>query len=337
MSITDQFISDYDGKKNVSFDGIPENAGQCVQSVGFYVRDYLHLPVYYSDAANWFTNFDRSPLPGAFTKIPNNPNDANQVPATGDIMIWNGSLPNSGGAGHIAIFLNASAGGFISFDSNWGGKYCHKVTHNWTYVLGWLHPNINSAPAQGDTNVIMQDGDNWFARFDKTMYQIRGRHASRAEYTPFIGVDSLHMLEAISDNAEADTATQAQELGQLASKDNWQGQIYGLEDQLKASKAISDQLNVTLAGIQADDKATKADMAAAIARASELTAQLQAANDKLAELQKTPLVVPVSTPVAPVPSAATPAPAPKSYAVVTMQPNSIRTALANYLSKIFKR
>src|SRR5664279_3768354 len=134
MSVLDQFTTDYNGKTNVSFDGIPANAGQCVQSVAFYVRDYLHLPVFYADAARWFTDFESSPLVGNFQKMANDPNDANQVPQPGDIIIWNGNLPNSGGAGHISVFVSAFSGGFISFDSNWGGKYCHFVSHNWSYI-----------------------------------------------------------------------------------------------------------------------------------------------------------------------------------------------------------
>lgn len=279
MAAYSSFINDFDGRKNVSFDGIPANAGQCVQSVAFYVRDYLHLPVFYADAARWFTDFERSPLVNSFQKIPNNPNDPNQLPEPGDIIVWGGNLPNSGGAGHIAVFLSAFSGGFISFDSNWAGKYCHQVSHNWSYVLGWLHPNNN----QGGTGVIIGNGDNWFGRANKTMYQIRGRQMSREEFAPWVGQDSLHLLEAISDNPEADAATHAQEVGFQAIKDNWPGQIHGLEDQLKKSQDIANQLNQAVVDAQ---NANKQQLQDALAKVADLTAQLQTANDKLVDIQK---------------------------------------------------
>src|SRR6187549_561590 len=215
MAIYQQFVNDYNGRQGVSFDGVPANAGQCVQPVGFYVRDYLHLPVYYADAVYWYTNFQNSPLKNNFTRVANDPN---QLPQPGDIIIWNGNLPNSGGAGHIAVYLSAFAGGFVSFDSNWGGKYCHQVSHNWSYVLGWLHPNNQSTnnTSAGDEPMI-SDADNEYGRWNKLFYQIRGRNAGRDEFrNAAVGRQWLTAMEILSDNSEADAATHAQEVGQQA-------------------------------------------------------------------------------------------------------------------------
>jgi hypothetical protein len=156
MLALDNFVRDYDGRRDVSFDGRPENKGQCVQAVAFYVRDYIKKPVIWADAVDWWN------------KATNYPNDYEQIenagsatPQPGDIIIWSGSLPNSGGAGHIAECVQAfpGTGTFQSFDSNWGGKYCHRVTHNYDYVIGWLRPRFASpapaaAPAGGTIEMI---------------------------------------------------------------------------------------------------------------------------------------------------------------------------------------
>lgn len=82
--------------------------------------------------------------------------------------------------------------------------------------------------------MIIQNAANWLGRCDKTMYQIRGRHISREEFEKYaVGNEFLRWVEAVSDNPEADAATQAQEIGQTAVRDNWQGQIANLSTQLR--------------------------------------------------------------------------------------------------------
>ena len=139
-ALATQFYNDHNGQ-SLSFDGVRENIGQCVQAAEVYMRDYLHVPVKVLPGAKDYGNT----LPG-LSFVTNNPNDPNQVPPRGAIIVWNGSLPGSGGYGHIAVFWqnNAGAHTFVSIDSNWGGKTLHQVTHNWQYVQGWLVP---SAPA----------------------------------------------------------------------------------------------------------------------------------------------------------------------------------------------
>lgn len=64
-------------------------------------------------------------------------------PQAGDIVVWNCSLPGGYGCGHIAIVLTASKKSFTSFDQNWGGKYAHKVGHDYWHVVGFLRPKKN--------------------------------------------------------------------------------------------------------------------------------------------------------------------------------------------------
>lgn len=88
---------------------------------------------------------------------------------------------------------------------------------------------------QGSKDMIPDD-DNYYWRWGKkAAMQIRGRELSRAEFSKYLaGQSGTRALEILSDDPEADRIQEAQTLGVLARKDNWQGQIYGLLDQVKA-------------------------------------------------------------------------------------------------------
>lgn len=132
----EEFVNKYDGQRNISFDGLEENKGQCVQLVAFYVQDVVNCPAFFADAAQWYLQFGGE-LPKHFDRIEYS---SGGVPQRGDVIIWGPNLPNSDGAGHIGVVLDASPTTFVSFDTNWAGKYAHRVQHDYSYVIGWLHP-----------------------------------------------------------------------------------------------------------------------------------------------------------------------------------------------------
>ena len=88
------------------------------------------------------------------------------------------------------------------------------------------------------------DADNYYWRYgQKLAEQVRGRQLSREEFRKFlVGQSDLRVVEILSDDPEATRTQEAQVVGQLAVKDNWQGQIYKLQDQLKASNNITSTL-----------------------------------------------------------------------------------------------
>lgn len=155
MAALDDFIRDYDGRRDVTFDGVKDNAGQCVQPVGFYIRDYLKKPLLYRNA--YFLIEMATAFPNDWGWIPNT---AAATPLPGDVILWAPELPNSGKAGHVAVCVapRPGTGTFVSFDSNWGGKYCHKVTHNYDYVAGWLRPKY-ATPAPPPRAPTQPQGD----------------------------------------------------------------------------------------------------------------------------------------------------------------------------------
>lgn len=109
--------------------------------------------------------------------------------------------------------------------------------------------------------MIIQNADNWYGRCNKTHVLIRGRELGREVFNSFVGKEFLAFVEACSDDPEADAVQGWQELGKLATNDNWRQQIYDLQAALKG-------------------KVSAEDLAAAKKQAVELQAQVDAATKK---------------------------------------------------------
>jgi hypothetical protein len=141
MGIVDGFFGNWNGK-SLDTDGFPQNQRfQCYDVFIQYGNDVVghgYISAHPAGGArDLFENFDGLGLGKWYKRIANDPSDPNQVPQKGDVVIWNGPDPR----GHVAIFDHlVNANSFVSFDQNWGGTYCHYVTHNWQHVIGWLRP-----------------------------------------------------------------------------------------------------------------------------------------------------------------------------------------------------
>jgi hypothetical protein len=128
------FIKKYQGK----IKGYPTDNqffGECLSSVKLYIKEVFGIdppPSGVNAAYGYWTNFP-DPLGQVFKKT--------QSPKRGDIVIWGTGV---GVSGHIAIFLEKTSGGFNSFDQNWGGKWGHIQSHNFSNILGYLTPKGGS-------------------------------------------------------------------------------------------------------------------------------------------------------------------------------------------------
>ena len=136
----DAFVTRWLGKG--TWYGGYKNNFQCVALMRQYLLDVFslnstNLPST-GTAYSIFANANNS----RFTKIYNTPTG---VPQKGDIVFWNKSASN-GYNGHVAIFISGNASSFTSIDQNWfkpnakTGSVAAKVTHNYSGVVGWLHP-----------------------------------------------------------------------------------------------------------------------------------------------------------------------------------------------------
>lgn len=161
------------------------------------------------------------------------------------VPIW---FSGYGGAGHVAIYKDGEV---------WSSPWRHKpymdtlssiaqveqyygVTYvGWSEDIGGVRVVEEvSAQAQGG-DMPIPDQDNYYWRYGQKLgLQVRGRELSREEFrTYLVGQTDLRAVEILSDDAEADQALHAQQVGQVAVRDNWQGQIYDLQDKLKAAEA----------------------------------------------------------------------------------------------------
>ena len=113
---------------------------QCVDLVNAYINECLdnktkdYTEIIGTNAKDFKDKFD----PEDFDFIANT-KEPNVIPERGDIPIWNGRV--GGGAGHVALILEANGMNFKSLDQNW--SQVEVVTleeHNYTNVSGWLRP-----------------------------------------------------------------------------------------------------------------------------------------------------------------------------------------------------
>ena len=137
----DAFINKWLGQP-IDWDG--QYGPQCVDEIAEYCQENGKA-IAYANAKDWANN---PALAGDFDWTQNDPNDYNQIPNRGDIIVWSGDLPGSEGYGHIAIWdMVTGPGAFQSLDQNWGGQYVHFQSHNWQYILGWWTPKAVAPPA----------------------------------------------------------------------------------------------------------------------------------------------------------------------------------------------
>ena len=130
-----------------TYRGVNIDTGQCVPAGRNLAKSLLHRDLPFlgaSGVAAEFWDLARAgKLPG-FAPIAN---DGKKLPpASGCMIIWSRSYPNSGGAGHIAFNIgtvNPSTRTVRVADCNGLGDHkgrIHDVSLN-GYVLGWLVPN----------------------------------------------------------------------------------------------------------------------------------------------------------------------------------------------------
>ena len=112
-------------------DGIPADAGQCVQWADVALNQVYGLPYHIGNAIDWWNN--PGELLDNFDKI------SNGTVLKGDFVVFNEQVGSI--FGHIDIAMqNGTFNNFLGADSNWGGNLTvHTVTHtNPNYILGCL-------------------------------------------------------------------------------------------------------------------------------------------------------------------------------------------------------
>lgn len=240
---------------------VNDYGGQCVALAAHYCIDN-GKPIAYANACDWWAH---PALVGAFDFITNNPNDLKQVPPRGAIIIWNSALAGSGGYGHIAIFDSVvGAGVFKSYDNNWGGRYFHFVNHNWNNVIGWMIPKTQTP----------QGGEEMIAN-ETQAKQAYGLLRPNAGGSPgeIAGTAGKRTWAEFANSAQAEVAVRDTTLRNQGA-------------QLGSMQTTINQLNQTITAVSGDASASKAQLQDALAKAADLTSQLETSHDTITDLQK---------------------------------------------------
>lgn len=204
----------------------------------------------------------------------------------GDTLLRQGIANN--GSGWLNVVVNRSMGyidgvyyghiwidlaGEANFEQN-GARALYTTKNTRPIQQGQQIINLDKW-ISGD-NMPIPDADNYYWRYGQKLATfVRGRQLSRAEFRQhLVGKSDLTAVEILSDDPEADRTQQAQEVGQLAIRDNWQQQIYNLQDQLKG-RPTPEQL----AAVQKQ----LAEMGTKFNEANEIAGEKIAENKKLTE------------------------------------------------------
>ncbi len=118
----------------------PSNPYQCVDLIKYYYNIFGMADYAMGNGYKYATN----DLPPGWTRIQNY---AEFIPEPGDIGVWTSAV--GGGAGHVAIILEADVHTFVSMDQNWpSGSPCSQVSHGYSNFWGVVRPKYdkNSSP-----------------------------------------------------------------------------------------------------------------------------------------------------------------------------------------------
>lgn len=155
---------------------------------------------------------------------------------------------------------------------------------------GWAgRVNPNNYLGKGDEGMRIGPEENWRARMNRLHHQlVRNGDMSDAVFRNIVGQDAWSVVENWSDHPEAGTLIHYQTVGEVATRDDWPGQIYRLQDQVAAlSKRPSDaqlaELNAQLVTLQqsveqatAQAEQVKAEAEVVAAENAKLEAQAEA-------------------------------------------------------------
>lgn len=136
---TDAFVAKYNGT-HIDEDGY--YGAQCWDVSARFAREMLGCPSFPtgSGGAEGLYRIFAQPIPQFFDRIANNPNDKNQVPQKGDIIVYNASF--SPPWGHTALVISATSSSIRVLEQNGNvpGGNAYITNRGYTNIYGWLRP-----------------------------------------------------------------------------------------------------------------------------------------------------------------------------------------------------
>lgn len=221
-----------------------------------------------------------------FLGVPNPYKARGNAKDAGDTMLREGIGTN--GKGWLTVVVNRDMGyiggvhyghiwidlaGEANYESN-GNRALYTTKNTRPISQGQQFINLDQWIGEGDTEVKIGSGDNWYWRFNRFHHQlVRNGDLPRSVFNQIVGLDAWKVLESWSDHPEADQLIKWQEIGQVADRDKWTAQIYGLQDERNKANAALLQAQQQLADSVSKEELAKANQAVADAQAQAKAAQ----------------------------------------------------------------
>ena len=151
MTLQD-FVNKYNG---VHIDEDGYYGAQCWDVSARYAREVVGCPSFPtgSGGAEGLFRLFQAPIPQYFDRIANDPNDPNQLPAPGDVIVWQASF--SPPYGHTAVVISADSSGPTVLEQNGNnpGGVAYIKKRNWVGVSGWLRPKKGTNMSTTDIGI----------------------------------------------------------------------------------------------------------------------------------------------------------------------------------------
>lgn len=140
-----EFVNNYNG---VHIDEDGYYGAQCWDVSARYAREVVGCPSFPtgSGGAEGLFRIFADPIPQYFDRIANDPNDPNQIPQAGDVIVWQASF--SPPYGHTAVVISCDTSGPTVLEQNGNnpGGVAYIKKRNWVGVSGWLRPKQKGEP-----------------------------------------------------------------------------------------------------------------------------------------------------------------------------------------------
>lgn len=266
----------------------PTVAGRRVNSCGGLLGECVALSQLYSNEVLGVGGCPVFPV-GAAKDMPNSrldafvyiPNSVTGIPPYGSIVIFNGRV--GGGYGHTGVAIEGcdlNQVRVIQQNDPTGSGVSIKV-YPYTNVSGWLVKKENNVPQPGGGDVMNQ-GENEYARANDLHLKLRGRALDRNIFNQLVAgrTSWLRYIEILSDDPEAQARQQDATVGQVARRDNWEGQIHTLVQQFADSQKQVATLTETTKKLQT----TVEELTAKLATQSDDTKLLNGFGELLSKL-----------------------------------------------------
>jgi hypothetical protein len=209
--------------------GVPDSYAKFGRHSGVDYAVPLNRPIY-APVTGQLTNVV-SPTGGNMAVIKDDQGFTHRLMHNNSFSRANGRV-NEGEQVALAGTTGLSTGVHSHWDINREGTYPTSFA-SFINPADWLAGKYQ--PTQG-ADMPIPDADNYYGRYNKAMFNIRGRTMTRDEFRKnFVGRTDLQMLEAMLDNPEADRATEAQQWA-LANRTAVEKQIADLTVALKNEK-----------------------------------------------------------------------------------------------------